>query len=199
MDFHSHINQTIIWQITIYHTWESYRVLRIQWYPDTSNPKVRTKFVKTKVKLEKNVKVWAVELGRNLWSLWMPVVASEHSTELWCLFWFCSIFSCNAICSLPKLCKSSFHHCCSVVVVLGWHIRPPSSPGFKAQSMAGKIPAVSGGRVVFFLVPLLKGVVLLRGATFWLFVHDGMLHLHLQHYRTCDIFSSGIRIKWTCL
>lgn len=117
MDFHSHINQTIIWQITIYHTWESDRVLRIQWYPDTSNPKVRTKFVKTKVKLEKNVKIWAVELGRNLWSLWMPVVASEHSTELWCLFWFCSIFSCNAICSLPKLCKSSFHHCCSVVVV----------------------------------------------------------------------------------
>ena len=48
--------------------------------------------------------------------------------------------------------KSSLDHCGSVVVVLGWHTRPPECQGSKRSLLWPEIPAVSGGWVVFFLV-----------------------------------------------
>ena len=69
--------------------------------------------------------------------------------------------------SLPKLYASHLLILAvRVVVVLGWRTYClPHPPGFKAQSMAGKIPAVRGwlSGIFFGPPPLLKGVVLLPG------------------------------------
>ena len=59
----------------------SYRVLRIQWYPDTSYPSFGRHFL-NQGEAGKGQMLKLVET----YEVWMPVVASEHCTELWCLF-----------------------------------------------------------------------------------------------------------------
>ena len=103
--------------------------------------------------------------------------ASEHCTELWCLFWLCSDFfmQCN-ICSLPKLCKSSF------VIIAVWvggcvgmaHKTSLIRQGSKRSLWPGKSQRFEVVEWYFFWVHLYCWRVLscYGGATFWLFVDD---------------------------
>lgn len=99
--------------------------------------------------------------------------------------------------SLPKLCKSSFDHCCSGGGCVGIAYCLPHPPGFKAQSMAGEIPAVSGwlSGIFCWSTSTAEGCCLATGGDLLVVCSQCMLHLNLQHYRTCDIFLSGICIK----
>lgn len=86
----------------------------------------------------------------------------------------------NGRCSLPKSWKSSLDHCCSVVVVLGWHTRPPDGQGSKRSLLWPEIPAVQGGCVVFFVwsTSTAEGCCLATGGDLLVVCSQCMLYLN---------------------